>query len=109
MRTFLRHVAGVALVGVLFFSDVGRFYLNNSAVVVRIAPDAEKEEESAPLSSQNAAVEEEAKEARCNFSPLVWHLTPQVLTLRLSHRIEDERLASLTCLLVFSPPPDEAC
>ncbi|GEM_PF-3937485 len=106
MRTFLRRVAGVALIGFLFFSHVGRFYLNNSAVVVQIAPDAEEEQESAPLSSQNVAVEEEAKEARCNFSPLVWHLSPQVLTLRLSHRIEDERIASLTCPLVFSPPPD---
>ncbi len=109
MRTFLRRLGGVALIGLLFFSDVGRFYLNNSAVVVRIAPDAEKEEESAPLSSQNAAVEEEAKEARCNFSPLVWHLHTQILTLRLSHRIEDERIASLTCPPVFSPPPDEGC
>ncbi len=109
MWTFLRRVAGVALIGFLLLSDVGRFYLNNSAVVVRIAPDAEKEEESTPLSSQNVAFEEEVKEARCNFPPLLWHFSVQVLSLCLSHRAEDERIASLTCPLVLSPPPDEGC
>ncbi len=47
MRTFLRRVVGVALIGFLLLSDVGRFYLNNPVVIVQMAPNAEKEEESA--------------------------------------------------------------
>jgi len=109
MRTFLRRVVGVALIGFLLLSDVGRFYLNNPVVIVQMAPNAEKEEEGAPLSSQNASAEEEAEEARCNFFSFAWHLRAHILTLCLSHRIEDERIAPLSCPLVFSPPPDEGC